>query len=87
MTNIENEIARQQTIDERELILSKVIHYSLEELDAMPLKESIKATLQVKLDETMMWQRKVAKLYYYLTITTLIVGGLAAFIFWISINK
>ena len=62
------------------IIVNEKIFYSEQELSEMSKSDRVTAILQMKQDETMNWQRLCSQLVYYVTIFSLILGGLIAFI-------
>jgi len=67
-----------------EIIINKKIFYSNEELSEMSKSDRVMAILQMKQDETMKWQRLCSQLVYYVTIASIILGGLIGFIILIN---
>lgn len=70
----------------REEIIKSKIFFSYEELEEMSQADRINAIIQMKQDETMKWQRMSSQMYYWITTISLIIGGIAGFIYVISIN-
>jgi hypothetical protein len=67
----------------RNEIIDSKIFLSYEELDEMSQDNRINAIIQMKQDETMRWQRLVSKMYYYITVSSFILGALGVLIFLI----
>jgi hypothetical protein len=81
------EQARQEVQNEQErlhIIVNKKIFYSEEELSEMSQMDRANAIIQMKQDETMKWQRLCSQLVYYVTIASLILGGIIGFIILIN---
>jgi len=77
------EQSRQEVQKEQErlhIIVNEKIFYSEEELSEMSQMDRVNAILQMKQDETMKWQRLCSQLVYYVTIASIILGGIIGFI-------
>lgn len=83
----QEEQSRQDLQNEQErlhIIVNEKIFYSGDELSQMDKTNRVKAILQMKQDETMKWQRLCSQLVYYVTIASIILGGLIGFIILIN---
>jgi hypothetical protein len=83
----QEEQSRQELQNEQErlhIIVNNKIFYSEEELSEMSKSDRFTAILQMKQDETMKWQRLCSQLVYYVTIASIILGGLIGFIILIN---
>jgi hypothetical protein len=79
----QEEQSRQDLQNEQErlhIIVNEKIFYSGDELSQMDKTNRVKAILQMKQDETMKWQRLCSQLVYYVTIASIILGGIIGFI-------